>query len=93
MHFVRLSAGNLYKVLKREIISQKIFLSGNQVFILLNSNFTMSCKFTEINTSAFVSSYILNVLIHIEKVHSILHCAILCCERPQPFVSVLPGNT
>lgn len=78
--FIRLSAGNLYNVLKRESISKKIFLSGNQVFVLLDSSFNMSYKFSQINISAFVSPYIRNFLIHIKKRHSIVYCAILCCE-------------
>lgn len=38
MCFIRLSAENFY-ILKKENISKKIFLHGNQVFILLNSSF------------------------------------------------------
>lgn len=43
---------------KKESTSKKVFLCGHQDFILLNSSFNMSYKFTQINISAFVPSYI-----------------------------------
>lgn len=62
MCFIRLSVENFY-ILRKESISKKIFLRGNQVFILLNSSFNISYKFIQINISAFVSSSIWNLLI------------------------------
>lgn len=48
MCFIKLSAENVY-ILRKESISKKMFLHGNQVFILLNSSFNISYKFIQIN--------------------------------------------
>lgn len=79
MCFIRLSEENFY-ILKKESISKKVFLHGNQIFILLNSSLNVSYKFSQINISAFVSSSIWNLLIHIKKRHSVRYCAMFCCE-------------
>lgn len=76
MCFIRLSAENFY-ILKKESISKKIFLRGNQVFILLNSSFNISYKFIQINISAFVSSSIWNLLIKRGTLFNIVQCSVV----------------
>lgn len=78
MCFIKLSAENVY-ILRKESISKKMFLRGNQVFILLNSSFNISYKFIQINISAFVSSSIWNPL-YISKrgtLFDIVQCSVV----------------
>lgn len=74
--FIRLSAENFY-ILKKESISKKIFLCGNQFFILINSIFNISYKFIQINISAFVTSSIWNLLIKRSTLFDIVQCSVV----------------
>lgn len=76
MCFIRLSVENFY-ILRKESISKKIFLRGNQIFIFLNSSFNISYKFIQINISAFVSSSIWNLLIKRGSLFNIVQCSIV----------------